>query len=78
MSAEPRPKVLDLVQALEDSLVAARAVAAEREHLRVHITDGRWHDDCAWCRERRIHGGTGVRAPITPTPSTGANVSTSR
>ena len=32
----------------------------QKEHLRHHITDGRWHDDCPWCRERRVHGGTGV------------------
>lgn len=28
-------------------------------HLR-HMTDGRWHDDCQYCRKRRLHGGTGV------------------
>ncbi|HEV8653163.1 MAG TPA: hypothetical protein VG276_28155 [Actinomycetes bacterium] len=29
------------------------------EHLR-HMTDGRWHDDCRYCRRRREEGGTGV------------------
>jgi hypothetical protein len=31
------------------------------EHLR-HMTDGRWHDDCRYCRRRRVEGGTGVPA----------------
>jgi hypothetical protein len=30
------------------------------EHLRKHITDGRWHDRCKWCALRRLHGGNGV------------------
>jgi hypothetical protein len=38
------------------------AITAE-DHLRWHLTDGRWHDDCRWCLERRVHGGTGV--PLT-------------
>lgn len=25
-----------------------------------HMTDGRWHDDCRWCRNRRVTGGFGV------------------
>jgi hypothetical protein len=32
-----------------------------REHLRNHLTDGRWHDSCKWCYRRRVEGGTGVR-----------------
>jgi hypothetical protein len=32
---------------------------AHREHLN-HMTDGRWHDNCPYCLERRAHGGTGL------------------
>lgn len=31
-----------------------------RRHLSTHLTDGQWHDECHWCRYRRVHGGTGV------------------
>lgn len=30
------------------------------DHLSRHLTDGRWHDDCRPCQNRRINGGTGV------------------
>jgi hypothetical protein len=30
------------------------------EHLRDHLTDGRWHDSCRWCLRRRVHGAAGV------------------
>lgn len=29
-------------------------------HLRDHLTDGRWHDDCRYCLRRRSEGGSGV------------------
>lgn len=32
-----------------------------KEHLRDHLTDGRWHDACIYCQRRRADGGTGVR-----------------
>lgn len=41
----------------------------EREHLREHLTDGRWHDDCGLCLRRRRHGGTGIRCQETITPN---------
>lgn len=25
-----------------------------------HMTDGRWHDDCHWCLQRRRQGGAGL------------------
>lgn len=28
-----------------------------REDHRLHETDGRWHDDCPYCIERRHYGG---------------------
>lgn len=34
--------------------------AARTEHLREHLTDGRWHDDCFYCRHRRIRSGNGT------------------
>lgn len=30
------------------------------EHLRVHLADGQWHDDCPYCVRRREQSGTGV------------------
>lgn len=39
------------------------------EHLRDHLTDGCWHDDCEFCLRRRVHGGTGIRCPETITPN---------
>lgn len=30
------------------------------DHLRWHLSDGRWHDDCRFCIHRRKHGGLGV------------------
>lgn len=30
------------------------------EHLRQHLSDGFWHDDCPYCLRRRRHGGTGL------------------
>lgn len=30
------------------------------DHLRDHLVDGRWHDECPYCERRRVHGGTGV------------------
>jgi predicted RNA-binding Zn-ribbon protein involved in translation (DUF1610 family) len=36
------------------------------EHLRTHLTDGRWHDSCYYCRQRRLHGGTGVADHLCP------------
>ncbi len=35
---------------------------AKEKHLRDHLTDGHWHDDCVYCHERRLHGGTGLRS----------------
>lgn len=35
------------------------SAAALREHLRIHLTDGSWHDNCGYCLRRRVHGGTG-------------------
>ena len=40
----------------------------ETEHL-WHMTDGRWHDDCEFCRRRRVDGGTGIRCLETITPN---------
>lgn len=34
--------------------------AKVRQHLRNHITDGHWHDECAYCLRRRREGGNGV------------------
>ena len=39
--------------------------AAIAEHLRYHLTDGAWHDRCRFCRNRRVHGGTGVPSAAT-------------
>ena len=36
-----------------------------REHL-VHMTDGRWHDDCRFCLRRRENGGTGLEGEPQP------------
>jgi protein gp37 len=34
------------------------------DHLASHLTDGLWHDACAFCVNRRRHGGTGVERSI--------------
>jgi hypothetical protein len=34
---------------------------AKAEHL-WHMTDGHWHDDCRYCLQRRVTGGTGIPA----------------
>ena len=34
------------------------------EHLRYHLYDGRWHDDCTYCHHRRVHGGTGIYVDV--------------
>ncbi len=50
---------------VQDALLQAEAAihaGEQAHHLRVHLTDGRWHDDCRWCRTRRVYGGTGVRS----------------
>lgn len=51
-----RQPLIHLILTVERPLHEAEKV----EHLRYHLTDGRWHDDCQWCRRRRVFGGTGV------------------
>lgn len=36
--------------------------AKARTHLRDHLTDGHWHDECLYCQRRRAHGGTGLES----------------
>jgi len=45
---------------LEPWLVPTRVRAEHHDHL----TDGYWHDGCAFCQRRRREGGTGIDAPI--------------
>lgn len=72
------PPVLRLL-VVDDAAAIVRAIEAgerigidvdcdDSEHHR-HLTDGRWHDDCAKCKRRRVAGGTGcdctdVRVPV--------------
>jgi hypothetical protein len=44
-----------------DMEIRARIRLARAEHL-CHMTDGRWHDDCRYCLQRRVTGGTGIPA----------------
>lgn len=50
------PDEMTLVEAAERLDVDRAAIDAHNRHM----TDGRWHDDCRYCRNRRRFGGTGV------------------
>lgn len=43
-----------------DAAERAATAAALQRHLSQHLTDGRWHDGCSYCLQRRSKGGTGV------------------
>lgn len=43
----------------------------EHEHLRNHLTDGWWHDDCKFCLRRRRYGGTGLEGQLDISAVTG-------
>ncbi len=64
MTGEEEPLVVITVDEgqrfLDDPAAAANARQVQT-HLQQHLTDGRWHDDCKYCLERRSKGGTGVR-----------------
>jgi hypothetical protein len=50
-----------------DEWVDAKPAISDRERAELvehdqHLTDGHWHDNCRWCRRRRVHGGTGTEA----------------
>jgi hypothetical protein len=35
------------------------------DHLRDHLTDGRFHDGCRYCHRRRLDGGTGLESNLS-------------
>lgn len=53
---------------------------AVKDHLRNHLTDGHWYDDCQYCLNRRERGGTGVASREDPgtRPPTGREPTTTQ
>lgn len=47
-------------EANQEPQAGAEEPGGQLEHLRQHLSDGRWHDGCRWCLRRRVHGGTGL------------------